>query len=819
VIRKPHIIPTLVLFAAMSLSAFAAAPELGAVFPSGVQRGTQFDLTLQGARLGDAEAILFYRSGVTVESLAAEDNKVTARCTIDASCELGEMPLRLRTRSGLTELRTLYVGAMPVVAETEPNNAFDSAQSISLDVTVDGKITREDIDYFAVDAKAGERITAEIEAMRLGRTMFDPCVAILDARRFELSASDDSVLLLQDSVASAIAPEDGRYVILVRDASFQGNDQSCYRLHVGRYPRPRVAFPPGGRPGENVAIELRGDVAGAMKREIQLPAAPTEAWPTGVSDETGVAPSPIWLRVGPEAVVNEPQAADAEPPAPPIAFQGVVEKPGESDEWRFSAKKDQTLLIRAVGRQIRSPIDAVIDILNADGGALAGNDDARGPDCELEFKAPADGVYRARIRDHLQRGGPLFVYRIEIAPREPSLSVSMEVRDRRRPQFLQTLEAPRGGRFAGLFRVSRSAIGGPVDVTIADLPAGITATTTQLDGNESLLPVVIEATGDGALAGALCPIVAKIPRGESSLEGGFSQSIPLVIGPPNEQIYYATTVDRIPVALTEAAPFRIDVDAPPAPLLREGPGALHIRLTRNEGFDAEVETMMLWNPAGVSSAGSAKIPPNASETNYPINASGDAPLRTHQLVILARARVGDADRWVSSALIPLQVADRYVTGALKMCAIQREQSAAMLCQLKHVRPFDGEATLTLRGLPPGVTTAPVQIQPGQAEAIFTLSATDAAPVGRRGGLFCEITTKVNGVDSTHRFAGGGVIRVDPKPVQVVQKTPEPEKAPKAEEKPAPPKPLSRLQQLRKEAAERRNASTAGAENNAEKPTQ
>lgn len=797
------------LWPLIAAPAFAASPELLFVLPTGVQRGTQFELTLQGNRLADAEEICFYRPGIQVESIAAEDQKVIAKCSIDASCALGEMPLRLRTRSGLTELRTIYVGALTVLQEAEPNNTIEQAQSIQLDVTIDGRITREDIDYYVVDAKAGERITAETEAMRLGRTMFDPYVAILDSQRFELSATDDTVLLLQDSVASIVAPNDGRYFVLIRDASFQGNDQSWYRLHLGHFPRPRIACPSGGQPGQKINLQFRGDVAGDFEREIQLPASPHDAWPIYIEDSTGVTPSPVWLRVGNESVVNEIEASGApqqsEPAQPPVAFQGVLSQPGETDTWEFAATKDQKFAIRLVGREIRSPIDSVIEILRADGGVIAGNDDARGPDSEIAFSAPADGIFKVRIRDHLGRGGPLFAYRIEIAPDSPAVRLSMEVMDRRRPQFLQTIDVPRGNRFASLFRIQRLNIGGPVDLTLSELPAGISASMIQLDKDESLLPVVFDASADGPFAGALCPMTARIKSGDGELTGAFEQSVPLVIGPPNEQIYYVSRVDRLAVALTEPAPFRINVDPLPAPLLRDGAVALHVKLERDEGFDAEVETRMLWNPGGVASAGSIKIPPQALVADYPINASGDAPLRTHQLVVLARAQVAGADRWVSSGLVPLEVGDRFVTGQLKMCAIQCGQTAAMVCNLKHVRPFEGDGILELKGLPPGVTTESVHVTPGQADAIFTLVAADTAPLGRRGGLFCEFTSQVNGVASMHRLAGGGVIRIDAKPVEIVKAAPTPKTEPAPEAKPAPPKPLSRLQQLRKEAEQRRNA--------------
>ena len=129
----------------------------------------------------------------------------------------------MRTATGISNLRTFSVGAMPEIKETEPNNDFLQPQKIALDTTVNGVVENEDVEYFAVEAKKGERITAEIEGLRLGNIFFDPYVAILDTKRFELARSDDAPLLRQDCIASIVAPQDGVYIIQVRETSFAGN--------------------------------------------------------------------------------------------------------------------------------------------------------------------------------------------------------------------------------------------------------------------------------------------------------------------------------------------------------------------------------------------------------------------------------------------------------------------------------------------------------------------------------------------------------------------------------------------------------------------
>ena len=104
---------------------------------------------------------------------------------------------------------------------------------IDTNVTIEGAVAREDEDYFLVKLKQGQRLTAELEGVRIkkGRSnpFFDPYIAILNSERFELATSDDAPLLQQDCLCSIEAPADGDYIIVVRDSSFGGNNDR-YRL-------------------------------------------------------------------------------------------------------------------------------------------------------------------------------------------------------------------------------------------------------------------------------------------------------------------------------------------------------------------------------------------------------------------------------------------------------------------------------------------------------------------------------------------------------------------------------------------------------------
>src|SRR5436190_331372 len=82
----------------------------------------------------------------------------------------------------------------------------------------------------AVDAHQGQRLSVEIEGLRVAAGFFDPAITILDSKRFELASSDDCTLLGQDGCLSIVAPADGTYVIQVRESAYRGSPTSYYRL-------------------------------------------------------------------------------------------------------------------------------------------------------------------------------------------------------------------------------------------------------------------------------------------------------------------------------------------------------------------------------------------------------------------------------------------------------------------------------------------------------------------------------------------------------------------------------------------------------------
>ena len=108
-------------------------------------------------------------------------------------------------------------------------------------------------------------------------------------------------------------------------------------------------------------------------------------------------------------------------------------------------------------------------------------------------------------------------------------------------------------------------------------------------------------------------------------------------------------------------------------------------------------------------------------------------------------------------------------------------------------------------MPDTIQIEPAKITKDTKEVAFKVITTDKSPVGKQGNLFVQVDVPVEGGTTLHRIAIGSILRIDaPRKAPAAPAKPAtPVVAaakPKEEAKPAAPKPLSRLEQLRQEAA-------------------
>lgn len=766
--------------------------SLSALSPTGGQRGTDVTVTLTEDHIASFQELITYRPGLYLTDLNPDEkNNKLARATLHIAPDapLGEHPVRIRTAHGISYLRTFWVGPFPVVKETEGEE-----QRVNLNTTVEGVITLEDVDEFIVALTKGQRLSVEAEAMRLGRILFDAHLSIIGPNGSELASRDDAPLFKTDPYLSLIAPEDGDYRIVIREAAYEGTDQSAYRLHIGTYPRPHIVFPLGGKPGETIHFTFIGDPAGSFTQTATLTSDPTFPLFPEINGETAPAPIPVLVSAlehsaQPGGNIDHKTAH----PFPPIpsAVDGILDEKSESRWFRFTAKKGQNLDIKVIARALRSPLDATLNLRDGERKSLLNNDDdGTSPDSLIKWTCPADGDYFLQIRDQLGRTGPDFVFRIEINVRQPLIAASLPVTERNDSQKGKFFAIPQGDRHAAVIQLRRENIRCGITFAAENLPPGVRLIVPDaIPESLNNFPVIFEAAPDAPLGSTLQGFTVSA-TGDVAATAALTDTIHL-IEINNEGTYHSIQTDRIPTAVTSPLPFTIAADAPPTPIVHNGKLMLKLRATRSGDFQGKITARLPWFPAGISGPVSIEIPPDKTEADYELNASADAATGTWQICVIAESDTPQGRRAAASSFVPLTVAEPYLTFTLDLAAGQIGVPSAMLAKIDTLREFAGQATAELQALPHGVTSTPVTFTKDQQEITFPLAISSEAKPGKTTGLLCKVSVPENGAPVIHHTAQGGTLRIDP--------------APKTEDKPKPQaasgkpdaKPLSRLEQLRK----------------------
>lgn len=793
------------LFALTAAASAGFSPVLNGILPRGGQRGTEMQVIFAGQRLQDVQEILCYEPGITISELQAkDDNNVTAKLSVAPDARLGEYSMRLRTAGGISILRSFFVGQFPSVEEVEPNNNFDQAQKIELNKTVTGLTKSEDEDFYLVSLKKGQRISVEVEGMRLGRTLFDTYVAILDPKRFEIAASDDTALLRSDSFVSAIAPEDGDYRVVVRESAYEGNDASQYRLHIGTFPRPKGVYPLGGKPGETLEFSFLGDPSGVIKKTITLPANPISPFPIFPEHDGLMAPSPHWVTVSPlehveETGANQELKAAVPMPAIPSAAHGVLSEAQKSDWFKFTAKKGDALVLQVIARELRSPIDSVLSLYNGEGKKLGGNDDTGGtPDSKLPWACPADGEYFIEVSDQLKRGGVDFSYRLEVTRKVEALAASLPTVERNNSQKWKTFSIAKGNRYAAVVNVAKQNIACDVLFESSALPPGVTMHRPPVPKNVTSFPVIFEAAPDAPLGSSLVSFTVR----------STGENIPAVSGPlldaiahieiNNQGTYHGVTLDKIATAVVNEMPFKLELETPAVPLVKDGIIALKVKVARAADYKEPITIRFLWNSPGVSAPVTIEIPGDKSEGIYELNANPEAATGEWPVCVLAEAKSPTGPVLISSGFATLKVADPMVALSFDLAATEQGRPISMVGKIDKQQDFEGNATVELIGLPHGVKCPPQSFNKDQTEVTFPLEIAADAAVGKHNAIFCKVNVPLNGQMVIHQTAKGSTLRIDKPAAPVVAKADA--SKPAAAAAPAPAageKPLSRLEQLRK----------------------
>jgi len=236
---------TTVVFA-QSKKAEDKSPKVVVAVPLGIVAGKTNTVEIRGLNLDTAKALHFTDAGVQAKVAAKGkadvpqnqkkerfgDTQVKAGIFVPADFKGDEAVFTVETPDGKSapaKLAVLRPGAF--VEENEGNGSFAKPQSVTLPTTVRGGIkAAHDVDVFAFEGRAGQRVTAEILAARLGSPL-DATLTLWNTSNTLLASADDSPGD-RDSRLAFTLPAAGRYFLVVQDAHDFGSATHGYLLQL-----------------------------------------------------------------------------------------------------------------------------------------------------------------------------------------------------------------------------------------------------------------------------------------------------------------------------------------------------------------------------------------------------------------------------------------------------------------------------------------------------------------------------------------------------------------------------------------------------------
>ena len=536
-----------------TLAAQFPQPQLHAIFPPGGQRGTSVEVRVFGADLD------------VLASLSFSDERIQARRKIDgegkakkeefiveipAEIEAGLFELWASGKFGMSNSRLFSVGTREEKTDDSPGNKMQDALEVPLGVTINGRATANQKNYYRLFARRGQRVIVVCVGEAID-SKIDPVIELLDA---------------QGRLLDYMVETTGALFVAVHDLIYRGGNPFFYRLTIHDGPHVDCVLPlsatPGGEReftvfGRNLPQGKKSRIAlssgGFWERAVVRAQTPEKGDSSlaglrhsllGVSNQAGflylawrdadeLSQKRIHFSPLDSVVEEEIVSGESKPQTirPPIAVSGMFYPKRDRDVYEFDAKKGDRYWIEVRSHRLgygTSPL-VVVERLEAEGRTtqvleLAAPHDpgerafplrAWDPQGWLEIRKSAR--YRLTISDLFNgtRNRTGLLYELCIRPPAPgfrAFSVSQSTLHRnlnRRAKVESSVLLP--GQVLPLrIRLHRmDGFGGPVEVFAETAPKGIRAhpTTIPADGSEGIL--LIEADSEAKATKGKLTLLAK----------------------------------------------------------------------------------------------------------------------------------------------------------------------------------------------------------------------------------------------------------------------------------------------------------------------
>jgi hypothetical protein len=747
---------------ALSLPLLAGAfepiipPAVSSISPAGMQRGTTTTFAIEGRNLTDASEVIFDAPGITGKLTEIQDvpekitgpkagedlgaqvplgKKQSARLevTVAKDAAPGIRQFRVKTPLGTSNMLAIAVGTLPETKKREktPMDAGLPPQSVDLPTTLIGSIDLPgEKDTYQFEGKAGEDIVFRVQASEIGSKLAS-ALTLRDSDGHLLASAGENTTRA-DAVLTYHFAQSGRYTVSITDRDNAGDKGHFYRLDAGTLPYVKSIFPLGVRAGQPGQISVTGANLGGLAEVTVKPPVSVEGWATMRLDAIGSARplNEIKLAIGdaPEIVEREPNDSleQAQIVNLPVTINGHIaggsepKKHADEDYFKFSAKKGQRLSIDLAASRLGSPLDSVIEILDAKGNPIPratvrclnettttlSDRDSRTDGIRL---VSTSGLHES---DYLMVGDELD--RIEYIPDQPDADTTLKSMGGMRIAYL--------GTSPDVHAVNTPVYKAQILPPDAEFPSNglpVFHLTWRNDdggpgyGSDSTLDFLVPANGDYV-------VHLKDVRG---MEGA-------------DFAYRLSVREDVP-------DFRLNAEPANPNIPRGGTTTVMVSLDAIQGFDGPIDIEVKGLPHGVS-ASEARILPGQISTVVVLTASPDADTSAHPVPIefvghavvdgheLTRAanREGSEDESLQLASITPSP-DVSVTTEAKQVVLEPGKEVKVTLNIERHNGFTGRVPCSIENLPPGVRVVNVGLNgvlvtESQTSRTFTLRAEDWA---------------------------------------------------------------------------------------------
>jgi hypothetical protein len=378
-----------------------------------------------------------------------------------------------------------------------------------------------DTDCFRFSARKGQTLVFNTAARSLIPYLadtvpgwFQAVVTLYDADGVEVAYNDD-YRFDPDPVLIYTIPRDGDYIFSIRDSIFRGREDFIYRISIGETPFIERIFPLGGTVNREVDVSLAGVNLPVRKMKIKTGSNASDTQPIRV-EKDGILSNVRNFSISalPDGLEREPNNGFSQPQAVTNAMgiNGTIGSPGDQDWFRFTGREGETKVIEVYARRLGSPLDARLELFDAQQNVLAVQDDAEDKssgllthhaDARIQFKLPETGTYVVRLSDLQGKGGEEYAYRLMIGEEQPDYRLRIVPSSLRIPQdgtAIATVHAIRTGGFTG--EINLSAMDAPqgIELQRAVIPEGADSAriiiAAKSRAQEQMLSLEIEGLAD-----------------------------------------------------------------------------------------------------------------------------------------------------------------------------------------------------------------------------------------------------------------------------------------------------------------------------------